>query len=242
MFWFCKTKPVDVYLYTTREDVFNHARPKKASNFLPDWWKKLPKTLTNDGPDQPLFPLFTLKACPAFTNLYASGFMFPMWSDLNVEVDGDNFKYQFADRASSLTLHLKSQFGSYDLIDKYLHLKILNPWMTLSKSKINFLTVSPIWNNFGCDDIVVLPGVYGFRQPVFANINLLFKKAPQKTIHSLLFGQPIVHMVPLTERPVRLHYDLVSEADMVRLKNKSPMFMMWDNRYRRSEKLCPHAE
>lgn len=242
MFWFCKPKPVDVYFYTTREDVFNHARPKRASNFLPDWWKNLPRKLTYEGSETPLFPSSTLKGCPAFTNLYTSGFMFPMWSDLNVEVDGDNFRYQFADRTSSLSPHPKAQFGACDLLDKYLHLKILNPWLAQSKSKVNFLAVPPTWNNFGHDDVVVLPGSYGFRQFTFANINLLFKKAPQKIVHSLLFGQPVLHMVPITDRPIRLHYDLVSDAEMAKIKSKSPVLMMWDNRYRRSEKICPHAE
>lgn len=242
MFWFCKPKPVDVHLYTTREDVFNFARPQLASNFLPDWWKKLPRKLTYDMPEPPLFSTSTLKACPGFTNLYTSGFIFPMWSDLNVEVDGDNFRYQFADLTSSFENHPKAQFGACDLLNKYLHLKMLNPWLVQSSSRINFMAIPPTWNNFGHDDVVVLPGAYGFRQFTFAHINLLFKKAPQKVIHSLLFGQPVLHMVPLTDRPIRLHYALISDNDMTRLKSKSLMLMMWDNRYRRAEKLCPHAK
>jgi hypothetical protein len=164
-----------------------------------------------------------------------------MWSDLNVEIDNENYRYQFADQTSSLQQHGKQQFGACDLLENYKHLKLINPWVMHCKEKINFLTIAPTWNNFGHDDIVVLPGSYSMRQYIFAHANLLFKKKPEKTIYSLLFGHPLFHSVPITERPIKLHYKLVSEEELLSFKAKSVMFMMSSNRYRRAEKLCPHG-
>lgn len=240
MFWFCKPKPVDVHFYTTREEVFNHARPEKAVNFLPNWWKALPKQLDGHPGKLPLFNLITLKSCPAITNLYTSGYMFPLWSDLHIEVENGNYKYQFVDRASSIEDHPKEQFGASDLLNEHIHLKLINPWSTYCKEKINFLTVAPTWNNFGHGDIIVLPGSFHHRFIMNHNINLLIRKTTKKT-YSLNFKQPLIHVIPLTDRPVKLHYELISEKELNSLIRKAPLVLMGSNRYRRAEKLCPHV-
>lgn len=240
MFWFCKPKPVGVHFYTTREDVFNNARPDKAINFSPDWWKVLPKQLDRDLDNLPLFKITTLKACPAITNLYTSGYIFPLWSDLRIEVKNENYRYQFADVTSSIEHHPREQFGASDLLNEHIHLKLVNPWHTYCKEKIAFLTVAPTWNNFGHNDVIVLPGLFSHRFFMCHNINLLVRKAAEK-IYSFDFRQPLVHVIPLTDRPVKLHYELVSERELTSLMKKTPFFLMGSNRYRRAEKLCPHA-
>lgn len=240
MFWFCKPKPVDVHFYTTREEVFNHARPEKAVNFLPDWWKALPKQLDCYPGILPLFNLTTLRSCPAITNLYTSGYMFPLWSDLRIEVENENYKYQFVDCASIIEYHPKEQFGASDLLNEHIHLKLINPWLTYCKEKIDFLTVAPTWNNFGHNEVIVLPGLFSYRFFIHHNINLLVRKTVKK-VYSFDFRQPLVHVIPLTDRPVKLHYELVSEKEYASLTKKTPHYLMGRNRYRRAEKLCPHA-
>ncbi len=243
MFWFCKLKPIDVYFYTAREDVFNHARPVKSNNFLPSWWKELPRELIQGEPAHPSFGWGTLKSCPAVPKLYASGFMLPMWSDLKIELEGNGFKYQFADNASSIDSHDSKQFGGCNLIKNYQNLKLINPWVAHCSEDINFLTIAPTWNNFGYDDVVVLPGAYNFRHFISPNVNLMVKKIPDKIAkYSLFFGQPIAHLIPLSDRSVNLHYELVPEEKMRSLKAKSPIRLLGNNRYLRAQKLCPHGK
>ncbi len=243
MFWFCKTKPINVYFYTTREEVFNHAKPKKAASFIPDWFKKLPRPHFTGDLNSALDCKRNLRTCPGFINVYKSGFIFPLWSDLNIQLHPDgSYRYQFADRQSGIISHPGEQFVGSGFAENYVNLKLSNPWHMRSDKKVNFLFSPPTWNGFGYEDIIVAPGAYSVSPaPGDANVNLFFKKPQEIKIWELFFGQPLVHVVPLSERPLNLHYELVTEKELMRLKSLSPIELMFNNRYRRAEKLCPHA-
>lgn len=243
MFWFCKPKPIDVYFYTTREEIFNHAKPKKATAHIPEWFKKLqpPHFSKEDGASLKLTR--TLRTCPGFINLYRSGFMFPLWSDLSIHIkpSGEYF-YRFADGRSSMENHNAEQFAGSTFEQNYVELKLINPWFWEAKEKIDFLFSSPTWNGFGYENAVVAPGIYNPQIAAMpANINLLFKKQTEDVIYELNFGQPLVHMIPLSDRPIKLHYKLVTEDELQKIVAKSPIGLMFKNKFVRAEKLCPHA-
>ena len=97
MFSFGKEKPLIVHFFTTREEVFLHAKPKKAMQYMPKWVKELPKPHFPEDMESPLHKKLNMKSCPGLVNLYRKGFVFPLWSDLNVEIMGDGWRYQFSD-------------------------------------------------------------------------------------------------------------------------------------------------
>lgn len=243
MFWFCKSKPIDVYFYTTREDVFNNAKPQKAISFIPDWIKKLPKPKFPENKNEKLFLQKNINSCPGLIDLYKTGFMFSLWSDVNIEISPDgSHRYQFADLQSIIIQHKTSQFETCHFNGTHVHAKLINPWFIHSKEKVNFVYSAPIWNNFGHDDVVVAPGVFNPSVSVIdANINLFFKKKENEVVYELYFGQPLVHVLPISNRPINLRCELVTEPELNSMKARRPFFLMHSNRYRRTEKLCPHA-
>lgn len=243
MFFFCKPKPLNVYFYTTREEVFLHAKPEKAAKCLPDWFKNLPKQQGFLDDHNSLFAKRTIKTCPGFVDLYKSGFIFKMWSDLNIEIDTQGgYKYKFLDSQSSIQHHYTYQMSGYDLLNTHSQIKIVNPWHVKTDKDINLFCTAPLWNNFGYGDIVVAQGVINLCRTVLPlHLNLFFKRHEQPFVYELFFGQPVSHIIPLTDRPIKLHYELVTEEELERLQNQSPFKLMGKNRYRRTEKLCPHA-
>jgi hypothetical protein len=243
MFWFFKPKPLNLHFFTTREVVFNHARPKKAAAFAPEWFKRLPPPSFSDHPDAPLTTQKTLRTCAGFTSLYSSGFILPMWCDLHIEVRPDGYRYQFADGVSKIMSHSQNQIAGSPFPNTHFHLKVENPWFVTADKKANLVFTAPVWNNFGYDDIVVIPGACSVHSiTIDANINLFVKRKETKTVHTILFGQPLAHVIPMTERPLKLHYELVTEQELNRVLHRSPIYMMDANRYRRAEKMCPHAK
>lgn len=241
MFWFCKTKPTTVYFYTTREEVFNFSKPERASKFIPKWVKELPDSNFSDESKE-LFISKTLKTCPGFLNLYKTGFMFPMWSDLNVEVNPDGqYRYQFIDKQSLAHHHGAKQINGFELTQSHVHVKLENPWLMTTDKNTDMLFSAPFWNNFGFGDVVVVPGMYDPKvAPVSANINLFFKKKQEKTVYELFFNQPLVHVVPITKEPLVLKHELVSEKELTKIKAKSPIYLIDRNKYNRTKKLCPY--
>lgn len=242
MFSFCRPKPINLYFYTTREDVFNHARPKKAIDFFPGWVKKLPRPEIDVDPGHRLLHKVNMKTCSGLTNLYSSGFMVPMWSDLNVELGREKYRYQFADAISEIGRHDNSQMAGSGFNNTHFHLKLINPWFIYADQNVNILLTAPVWNDFGTGDIVVAPGILEPHVcPMDLNVNLFFKFKEQTELYSLLLGQPLLHAIPLTERKIKLNYELVTEKELKSIMARSPFNLMHLNRYHRTKKLCPHA-
>lgn len=242
MFFFCKPKPLTIHFFTHRDDIFLHAKPKKAVEVIPKWFKDLPNTEFSDDLTKPLIKLPNLKSCPGFSGLYQKGFMLPLWSDLNVEVNGDRWRYQFADLVSEANDHLPNDMVGLKTLDDYIHLKLMNPWVMTSDCDVDVIYTAPFWNNFGFNNIVVVPGAYSpFILNGHANINLFFKKQINRVVYEIPFGQPLVHVVPVTERKLKIKYELVTEAELKKLTSQTGLYLFFKHRYNKIRKLCPHA-
>lgn len=238
MFFFTKLKPIDVYLYTTREEVFLFSKPKMANNFIPNWVKNLPKPQFDENKDVPLFKKTNIKTCPAFINLYKTGFVVPLWSDLNVEIEPDAYRYQFIDKQSNAESHPEDQLTNSPFDKKYVNLKLINPWYIHTKEHTEFLFNPPLWNGFGYDDIVLPTGIYSPHKIVLGlNINLFFKVYKEKKIYELYLGDPLVHVIPLTNRKIKLHYILSEKKEIEKLLRRNPFYLMDTNRFSRMRKM-----
>ena len=200
MFIFKKKKLV-VHCFTDRQQAATYAPIKLAHAFYPDWWKRLSKTFpinrgTIQGP--------TMKTCAGLRDLFQKGMILPMWCDLNIDVGGvgdTSFQYQFADSLSTITPHPAGQRGEFAPEGMYQHLKLISPWRFQCDEEIDFLWSEPVWNMQDLMQYRVLPGVLEYKHQHTTHINML---VPRKTggVSTVLipFNQPLVHIVPLTER------------------------------------------
>lgn len=240
MFFFLKKKPSVVTLITTDEAVFKYARPERAAKFIPPWFKTLPKNIFSN--DQ-LAPKATLRSCPGFIDLYKSGFIVPSWSDFNLEIGADYYRYEFADRKSEIQNHPIDQIRDSHFYETHLIGKLMSPWWAKSNKPIKLLLTAPVWNNFGADDMCVVPGVLSLHDFFMdTNINMLLKKQPEAKVYTIKFGQPLCHLIPLADSPVELHYELVTQEEWRRISTTHPVNFFFFDRLRRSAKLCPHAK
>lgn len=239
-----KKRPIEVTLFTASENAFRFARPQKATNFLPDWWKNLPKRTHREDLEQKNVSTLirTMKTCPGFIDLYSKGFMQPLWSDLSVQIEPDGgFRYQYADGVSAAQEHSGQQMAGSHFSRSHNHLKLTNPWAAKANTDTKFLACAPVWNGFGADDVCVVPGVTGYKVPLELNINIFFRRHHETKVYDLEFGQPISHFIPLSDRPIKLNYELVSDQDRTKMIKNGGMYMFFENRYKKAAKLCPYA-
>ena len=242
MFWFCKPKVLNIHFFTAREEVFNYAKPKKASAFIPEWFKNLPKSTFSENLNDPLVLSRSIKTCPGFVSLYSSGFMFPLWSDLNIEICENSWRYQFIDKKSSIEKHDPKQLGGCGFVNTHEHMKIINPWLIKTEEKIDVLLTAPTWNEVKNSDVIIAPGVIPMHKNVVVepNINIFVKRQKDRVVHVFFLGQPLVHVIPLAERPIKLHYHLISETEFEKMRMSPAFNLMTLNRYKRGLKICPH--
>lgn len=220
MFLF-KNKTVVLDCFAHESSPFDLATPKSSIKFIPEWWKTCP---THYHHNHEFFKTATAKKCSGLIELYKHGFMLPLWSDLCVQIQPiGNFGYawQFSDGASKANSHSFEQVNNHLDPKKIVHLKLISPWLFKCKEEIKWLVSSPTWNTLGVSEYKLVPGILDFKYQHVANANLLFFRSDKQTVVDMHFGTPLMHFVPITKRKFKLNYNLVSNEEWLKIKNRS---------------------
>lgn len=240
MFFF-KRKEIVLDCFTTRPDVYTYFPIQPASKLIPDWWKKLPSNYTTNGLDQNP----TLKGCPGFIDYYSSAISIPLWADLSIKTTESNKSVEWlcADRNTQIQAHDLAQLGSYLNRNKFIHLKIVTPWLLNCKEEIKFVFSGNNWCLDTPQDLVIPNGVTNFKYQNSVNINmLLFFRGNQ--ILKLNANSPVINMFPMTEKKVKLKINLVSEEEYSKISQLFATNFFYKNYFRhknlaKSTKRCP---
>jgi hypothetical protein len=238
MFFF-KKKKIHLDCFTKHSYVHEFFPIDNANKFLPDWWKKIPKgVLEKDN----IVETPTMKICDGFIRNYRKGIILPLWSDLAIKTESDGkYQWRFADQRTGATIHPSFQRGEYLNEQSYAHLKILSPWYVTCKENVDFVWTYPFWNFETPEDIMMPPGIIDFKYQIATNINL-FVKIDNKTKDIIIpAGQPMAHIIPMSERPIEIHNQLVSDDEWDKLTSKhSPT--VFKNQYRKTKELIDSNE
>lgn len=216
MFFF-KKKEVVLDAFTFSEAVFKYAKVDTASKFYPEWWKNLPK---NKGVE--FFPTPTMKTCDGIVNLYNTGFVIPLWSEISILVGKQGtgkLTWQYADYCSDAIVHPNWQYDNYYPVAEYAHLKLTTPWRFICNRGTQFSWSQPTFSMKSFKDYVVLPGVVNYIFNRETNINLFFiRDKEEDKVVNLEFNQPLVHLVPITDNKVKIKHHLISEDEYNKLQ------------------------
>lgn len=209
--------------FTSRPEVYEFAPIDKAINYLPAWWKNLPKLEVSfhnmDTANQ-----INMKHCIGFLDYFKNSFVVPMWSDLNLMLGKEGtaeYRWQYADKVSSLTVHSVKQRGTYLDELKYQHFKIETPWAIKTNKLISFSWSSATWNMEEPEKIIVFPGVIEFYNQPNLNVNIACRRGDKTQELLIPFRQPLVHLIPMTEKEIIFKTHLVSNVEMARIRSST---------------------
>jgi hypothetical protein len=223
MFFF-KPKTVTMDCFTYRVEVHTHAPVAPADRFIPDWWRKLPKTGAISPVPGVLNTDNNMRGCIGMTDMFKVGVIIPLWSDLMVELgttETEEFMWQFSDRESHAGIHEQAQRGSAYPANFYTHLKIVSPWFFRASRSVKCLFSQPTWNIEAPETMVVLPGVIDYAKMGATEVNLLFPRGSEPRKFIVPYGQPLVQIIPMTEANLQVKTHLVSEEEFLSLKKKT---------------------
>jgi hypothetical protein len=214
MFLF-KKKKITVDAFTSNVYAEKFFPIAKASNFIPKWLQETPsyEEVTNKFGLTKKIP--TIRRCVGIQDLYKNSFIIPLWSSfiLDVKSNGE-YSWDWSDETASAGVHSRLQLGKG--LDHLLHLKLESPWYLKEKTGINFIWHQPTWNMLNIvNNLHVPPAIINYKYQVGTNINLLFPKT--KTTLELLAGQPMAHIVPITDYDVEIKTHLVSRHDLEKI-------------------------
>lgn len=230
---FKASKPIYLDCYTDDASVFKYAPIVRGTKLMPSWWKKLDST-----------GLSNMRQCVGMMNLYSKSFIIPLWCESHFWFDEfGGINWQFYDYKTEVKVHNYEQRKGWLDENNFAHAKIESPWVIKCSEPINFLWKSVEWEKTDFSKYLILGGCVEFLYQTTSNINLMFKK--QDKDEKIIFGlnQPMVHLIPMTERKVNLRVHLVSSEELFKLRAIMPPISK--GRYKvlkehgQNEKKCP---
>lgn len=175
---------------------------KPATEFMPDWWKNLPKFHKLPNYENP-FP--TAKRCPSIFDSMQAGYIMPMWSDLILRWDGDpdhGFDYVLSEAMSDVSetaieTHHPGQITDAPFIEdgcKFM-IKLNSPWFVDVPKGISLFYTSPFYhiNN----DFTVIPGILDADIDMLSNKEIkVFLKLNNPGVVKINRGDPLLQIIP----------------------------------------------
>ena len=216
MIFLFKSKSLNIDCFTDRAEVYECALVDYSKKFVPDWWKNLPKEPANSES-------LNMRYCSGFNDLYRHGLMIPLWSDLNVTVGASSQEsgaFQYSDRLSDAHYHPESQRFGFAPSAESMHLKLINPWYFKCEDDTPWLSIGAQYNQKSLNDYMVAHGVLNFKYQYGANINLFFCKHAEEKVVYLPHGTPLMQLVPVSERKLKIHRHLVDQSEMQKLNRR----------------------
>jgi len=235
MIFIIKKRKLVLDMFTCNQQIFDVGKPKMATQFFPEWWKELKTQLS----DNQIVPQPTMKRCIGFVDHYKHGFIVPMWSDFRIEfgvIGTENHYALCSDGYTPVVQHPTNQRGSYAPPDKYCNMKLESPWTAQCKEDVYFKWEQPTWNMKELNAYVVLPATVEFKYQHSINVHLMFPRSSNTKIRQINFGDPVVHVTPISERPLDIRYHMVTPTEYDRfLFGKRITFLNSYRTYKRAK-------
>jgi len=236
MFSILKRNWVDLFCYTNNKTTYEYFPIAPAREFIPDWWKEIANDTVIPGFEKQIksnsIKEKTMKRCPGIIEYYKKGFMLPLWSDLEFLINEEGVSLSMAQAIGEkgYEIHPTWQRGQFLSENVWKSVKLISPWTFETKENINFLYLQPHWNLNNLNKNILIPN--GLIDFFFQNeIHIQsFINQEYKELISIDAGIPMIHLVPLTDKKVKLHvlYDKKRHSD---LSNTNFAFM--SNYYRK---------
>jgi hypothetical protein len=128
-------------------------KPKPAKHFIPKWFKDIPNDIEH-----------TVKICPSFPDYFSRGYVVPMWTDLEINIDKEtkSWSWNSPPHTFKVEYHTDRQFidhtkASFKGVDGQGVFKFLSPWKVITPPGWSVLQL-PLFYHFE-NNFSVLPGV-----------------------------------------------------------------------------------
>lgn len=203
-----------LHAYTNDSLVYENFPISKASQYMPSWWKNIPSTLYREGAvtETPSNELPTMRKCPGFVELFKNSFVYPLWADLQIDVKGSSssmYDYRFGfEHEYSLTSHPEHDRGEFLPANKFIHIKTPSVWVFNTEENIDWMTFGATWHQEPIiNKVFWFPGVDNYKHNHATTWQFAVENKEQTIF--IEAGTPLIQMIPVTERPVKIqsHYD-----------------------------------
>lgn len=239
MLIFSGRKKITVDAFTCEPGIHEYFPIQLANKFMPDWWKTMPSFTEQSVIRSIDTKASTLKMCDGLISLYKNGFIIPLWSDLIIKTFGDGaYEYLWASPISpgnsTIDQHHSSNFKGTKF--NSIHIKIISPWVIKEKHGVKFIWMQPSWSFIDHQyDAHILPGSVEYKQNTASHINMFFKMQDKQI--ELSAGQPVAHIIPISEKKVQVKNHIVSPIEYDMLTKRLSYTPFFSRNYKKLSKI-----
>lgn len=236
MLFLIKPRSINVDLFTSHAMAYNHAPIKEASEFYPAWWKALPKDqkVSTGGQNSVNVPAANMRSCAGFVDLYRFGFILPLWADIAVTVKANGqYGWLCVDEDTKGRAHPPQQAGSLFQDARVGSMKVQSPWLASTKESVYWHLSNPSWNQKVQTDWLVPPANVDFSKSEATELQMLLRNAHIPRDFVIPFATPMVHYLPLDNRPIKLHLHLIGEDEYAQRKRGHNMVSFVQSYYKK---------
>jgi hypothetical protein len=233
MFFFIKKSKIIVDSFTCNKWAYEVFPIKKSNEFYPEWLKNTPKEYVSK-----IAPIPTIRSCQALIENFKIGLIIPMWSDFKFKADETGYEYEFADKKSTLSSHDSKQWDKFADPKIFNHIKLHSPYLLKTKENISWNFTYPFWNNGIQLNYFFTPGIDNYKYQHSTNLSMFIHS---KSDFFIKAGDPIVHLIPLTEKNIEIRNHLIEEKEYIKMHDYLyPSFIhKYINSVRSKNKKCP---
>jgi len=178
--------------------------PRPAKYFIPKWFKNIPSQ-TGDA--------ITVKVCPSFPDYFSQGYILPMWSDVKLYSDGEQWRWDSASSIFNWDIHGKDQYlkyvnASFNGVDAQFTFKANCPWRIITPPGWSVLQL-PLFYHFN-EEWSVMPGV--IDTDIHHEINQQVLYHGNGNPIKINAGDPFVLYIPF-KRSNKLKYEVFYQTE-----------------------------
>lgn len=232
---------INVDCFTTSQTIEQSFPIQRASRYVPDWWRSLDTyLLTNNKVTGKPSMSPTMKTCYGFVELYKHGLVMPLWSEVDLFVEPNNYFFHGADHKFRIGSHPVEEWGNN--FPDHFHMKLISPWAIKENTGVKFIVAPCVWSHFAdVPDLRILPGIVNYKYQHSTNINWFVPKINKHI--KLNVGLPLVQMVPLTDKKVKVKTHVIDEKEWTKMElYPHNRFIGSFIRFMRTRNKCPIGE
>ena len=219
-------------------------RPAPSNKFIPQWWRNAPYEHSDADGYRPKSR--NVKQCPAFPDLFASGYILPMWADTTIFYDKDSEQWSYRCGAEwakfGINIFTKDKFVdhvsyTYKGLKATAIFQFNSPWIVKVPKGYSVFQLPLFYENDR--EYGALPGIFDGYISEQKQIEIAYF-GDKKEIF-IKKGTPLVQYIPYKRTKLNLNVREMTEEDSLRFAtnelNRATMFKNWYAKNRLKENL-----
>ena len=171
--------------------------PRPAKHFIPQWFKDIPSNAID-----------TVKDCPSFPDYFSQGYIIPMWTDVKLKYENENWKWETPTNKVKWSSHRNDQFLDYadsslNGVSGQFVFKTVCPWRVITPPGWSLLQL-PLFYHFN-KEWSVLPGFTDTDIDQEINQQVLYHGNGKEIV--IKRGDPFVLYIPF-KRSQKLKHEI----------------------------------